>query len=202
MNNEDIFNDVICSTDHPKIKKYAKNFGIEVLDRPKSLSTDSSSSESSILHCLKFFKENNRQLPDFIFLFQPTSPFVNTEHINKIINKIQKNKSFDTILTISRVSHNNHAYNQRQIKGSFVDFIFKDERSKMYNKQTKPIFYKFGNLICLKTKSFLKNKKIFGAKNFWIEIPEKNSLDIESMEDVKYAEFLIDSGIIAKGKDQ
>jgi CMP-N,N'-diacetyllegionaminic acid synthase len=196
INNRDIFDDVICSTDHPKIKEYVESFEIEVLDRPEHLSKDSSSSESAILHCLDFLKKNHRNLPDFIFLFQPTSPFVNKEHIKKIINKIENTKNFESILTISRVSHNNHAFNQRKIKGDFVDFIFKSERSKMYNKQSKPNFYKFGNLICLKTEPFLKNRKVFGDKNLWIEIPEKNSLDIESIDDIKYAEFLIDSGIL------
>ena len=120
INSKGIFDDIICSTDHPKIKKYVETFGIEVLDRPKHLSEDSSSSESAILHCLDFLKINNRSLPDFIFLFQPTSPFVNKEHINKIINKIKKIKNFESILTISKVSHNNHAFNQRQIKGNFL----------------------------------------------------------------------------------
>lgn len=188
-----VFDKIICSTDNEKIKRYIKKFDIDYLCRPKSISRDSSSTESSILHCLNYLNKEKKYFPDLIFLFQPTSPFVMKEHINKLLDLAKDKEKFDSILTISKIQHNSHAYNQRYIFRNYVEFIFKKEREEMFNKQKKPKFYKFGNLICINTKSFLKTKKIFGKKNLWVEIEDKYSVDIETVEDLNYATYLIKS---------
>lgn len=195
---ENEFSDIICSTDNKKIKNYVQKSKVEVIDRPKSLSGDKSSTESAINHCLEYLKKKKRQLPDLIFLFQPTSPFVIPKHIKTILEISKKqNKDFDSILTISKVSHNNHAYNQRHINNEYVDFAFKKQREEKFNKQLKPKFFKFGNLICINTKSFLNSMKIFGNKNLWVEIPEKYSIDIETQEDLNFATYLIKNNSVS-----
>ena len=48
---------VVVSTDDPEISEISKNHGAEVVLRPGEISTDTSSSESALLHVLDFLKE-------------------------------------------------------------------------------------------------------------------------------------------------
>ena len=48
---------VVVSTDNYNIKKFAKKFFVDVVDRPKEISGDDSSSESAIIHALEYYNE-------------------------------------------------------------------------------------------------------------------------------------------------
>ena len=191
---KNIFDDVICSTDNLKIKQFVIKQGIEVIDRPNDISQDDSTTDSSIMHCINKMKKTKKKIPEIIVLFQPTSPFVIQDHIFGVLEKMIDNPNTDSVQTICKVDHHNHAYNQREIIKDNVNFIFKKKRLKYYNKQKKPDFYKLGNLICFKTKSFLKKNNIFGDNSLGYIIPEKYSMDIDSMEDVKQSNIYIKEG--------
>lgn len=187
-----MFDSIVCSTDNSSIKKYVKNYGITIVNRPKNISDDNSKTEESIKHYLKDYLEN--VLPEFIFLVQPTSPLIRKEDLIKLLSIIKENKKIDSVQTICKVKHHDHAFNQRLIKKKDVDFVFKELRKKFYNKQKKPEYFKFGNLVIFRTKSFLNNGSIFGKKSQFIEIPEKYCIDIDNREDIKLLDFLIKKG--------
>ena len=107
---------------------------------------------------------------------------------------IKKDNTIDSVQTICKVKHHEHAYNQRSLKGDFVEFVFKDLRKKFYNKQKKKEHFKFGNLVIFRTTSFLNTGSIFGDKSKYIEIPEKYCIDIDNKGDVEMLDFLFKKG--------
>ena len=187
-----VLDSIVCSTDHESIQSYVESFGIAVVPRPKSLSVDSSKTEESINHYLREYL--NDSLPEFIFLVQPTSPLTREEDYLKLLSMIKEYDLLDSAQTICKVKHHDHAINQRIIKDGYVDFVYKNLRKKFYNKQKKPEYFKFGNLVIFRTKSFLNDGSIFGKKSHFLEIPEKYCIDIDNREDIKLLNFLIRKG--------
>ena len=96
-----------------------------------------------------------------VSLLQPTSPFLKYQVLDQLIYKLNKSKIHNSIQTVFQIPHNYHAYNQRFIdkEKNQIDFVFKKERLKMFNKQTKPIFYKFSNCVVTKLnqQEFIEN---------------------------------------------
>ena len=58
--------------------------------RPKKLSTSKATSESVILHALKWYEKKN-SIVDFVILLQPTSPYRSKQTYFSCINKAKKN---------------------------------------------------------------------------------------------------------------
>ena len=73
-------------------------------------------------------KNSGYKLPEYFLLIQPTSVFIQKEHLNKIINKLKTNK-FKSAQTIIKVPHQFHAYNQRELFNTKVKFLFEKKKN-------------------------------------------------------------------------
>jgi CMP-N-acetylneuraminic acid synthetase len=84
---------IIVSTDDKEIADISKNWGAEVLDRPKKYATDTATTISVLQHAIK-------EIPghDIIVLLQPTSPLRANGMIDAAIEKFIKSKA-DTLAT-------------------------------------------------------------------------------------------------------
>lgn len=184
---------LICSTDNKKIKNYCLSKKIKVHDRSKKNSKDKSKSADVLYEVLNDFKKQFNFYPEFIILFQPTSPFILTDHIEKILTKLKNNKKLQTVQTISTFSHNFHAFNQRIFKNNRVKWAFKKQRILAHNKQLKPKYYKFGNLVAIRSMHILNKGDCFGNISSGIVIPRVYSYDLDTYDDISYGEYLINS---------
>lgn len=190
---------VYCSTDHEAIARCCSNGGIEVIERPASLGEDDTPVTEVILHVLETLYEMNGYMPGIVALLQPTSPFLLPEHINSCVAALMERPEADSAQTISPVFHNAHAYNQRVLEDGVVKFRFLEERRAAYNKQRKPKHYLFGNLVITRSRALLAGKDCFGDISVPIEIPRSYSLDVDTAEDLAYADYLIGTGRILLG---
>jgi|688.fasta_scaffold388667_2 CMP-N-acetylneuraminic acid synthetase len=188
--NKKIIKKIYCSSEDKKIQNFCKKYKIEIDYRDKSLSKDNTSTNEVIYDFIKRFILNEVPLPEFILLCEPTSPFLRSKDILDCCNKILKEKSLDSVQTVTKISSNSHAFNQRIIKNNLLNFYFNSKRKKMYNKQLKPSFYIHGNLRVFKTQSFLKYKNIFGKKSYSIIIPKLYAYDLDDKEDLKIFKIL------------
>ena len=62
----------------------------------------------------------------------------------------------------------------------------------MHNKQRKPKFYAYGNLIACKTKHFLKKKNFFVKPSFGYQIHNIYGFDV----DIENFQYSIDNKIV------
>ena len=185
---------IICSTDHQKIKSFCLAQGIEVHMRPKALSSDDTNVLDVLIFLLQQFQKAEGALPFAIALLQPTSPFTLTDHIDLCAQRLMENESANSAQTVSAFPHNYHAFNQRIIKDGSVAFQFSEERQKYYNKQTKPKFYVFGNLVVVRSAALLQRKEIFATPSMPNIIPFHYALDVDGPDDLELAEWYLMQG--------
>jgi CMP-N-acetylneuraminic acid synthetase len=87
---------VVVSTDDPVIRVTALEAGAEVVERPASISGDTASSESALLHALTAL-ECIGSVPERLVFLQCTSPFTSASQIDLVLKALddpQINSSF------------------------------------------------------------------------------------------------------------
>lgn len=171
---------IILSTDCDISINIAQKYKhIEIpFKRPSELSEDNSTSIDVVKHCLNFYKNKNIELPDYILILQPTSPQRTNKDINFVIEYLNKKNNYNSLTTVSKIKNmKNLLHEQKKINNIFYEngLIFalsiKDIFNN-YNKLRKDISLPYNNVIQL-------------------EYPENNIVDIDTIEDFKYVEFLI-----------
>ena len=188
---------IICSTDSEKISDYCNDCCIEVQSRPKKLSQDNIETIEVILYFLETLMSNEKTLPEFLVLLEPTSPFVTSNHIEMCINSLLSDLDADSAQTVTRTTSNAHAYNQRYHDDNGSHFLFINERKTCINKQSKPEFFIHGNVRVMRVSSLMKSKNLFGKKSIPIEIPRIDAMDVDGPADFILAERLIAAGLVS-----
>ena len=189
---------IICSTDNPIISSYCEKNSIEVQDRPDKLSGDNISTIDVIIYFLNQLLNSENSLPEYLVLLEPTSPFVNSEHIEMCIKALRSDLDASSAQTVARVSSNSHAYNQRYHDEGGSHFLFRNERKTSKNKQTKPEFFIHGNVRVMRVNELFKTEELFGKKSIPIEISRVDAMDVDGPTDFDLAERIIESGYLNK----
>ena len=118
-------------------------------------------------------------------------PFLLPAHIDECVSLLSNHIDSASIQTIGRIPHNFHAFNQRVVEDGYVRFRFQEERRVCYNKQKKPEFFMFGNLVITKTESLVKTMEVFAQPSLAYEIPHPYALDVDVPEDLELAEWYL-----------
>ncbi len=185
---------IICSTENNKIKSLCLEKNIEVHIRPKELAADDTNVLDVLIFLLEQFQKTEGILPFLIVLLQPTSPFTLSDQIDSCVHDLIESEFANSSQTVSEFPHNYHAFNQRIIEDGRVAFRFSKDRKKYYNKQTKPKFYIFGNLVVIRSSALLQRKEIFPIPSIPNVIPFHYALDVDGPEDLELAEWYLSQG--------
>lgn len=183
---------IYVSSDDPDILQEAwEHGGVETCTRPPHLTDGKSYPIIDVINDFlsNFLKSNH---PDAILLLQPTSPFVRSELINEATHVLQESPSINSVQTVCTVGHNSHAYNQRTTTDGGVTFVYPTQRRACYNKQLKPTFFTFGNLVLTRTDSILAGD-IFAHISYPLYISPYEAQDLDSEWEFKVAEALLNA---------
>ncbi|MBW1802914.1 MAG: acylneuraminate cytidylyltransferase family protein [Deltaproteobacteria bacterium] len=185
---------LVCSTDSKEIAGLCEKQGVEVMARPIELAQDHTHVVEVVIDVLSKLKSREGYVPFAVVLLQPTSPFVLPGHIDRCIEMLRQDQNAGSVQTITKFPHNYHAFNQRVINGNKVHFVFREERRQCYNKQKKPIFHCFGNIVVTRTQEIMEKKEIFAEPSLGLEIPFHYALDVDGPEDLEIAEWYLQKG--------
>ena len=189
-------NRIICSTENDAISKYCKSSQIEVHRRSPDLAKDDTPITPVLIDLLRHYQDAEGVVPLAIVLLQPTSPFVTSEQIDLCVDKLTENSIINSVQTVTPVSHNQHAYNQRMVVDERVKFRFEKERSLMFNKQKKPAYYSFGNLVVTRALAISADVGVFAEPSLPIEIPRQYSFDLDTQIDVAWGNYCLSNALV------
>jgi CMP-N-acetylneuraminic acid synthetase len=177
--NIEIVGEIYVTTDSKEIKDIALQFGAKVIDRPKELADEYSSTVSALKHVL----ENVESSFDDVILLQPTNP-LRPKNLLKEAYKKYLEKSYDSLMTVSRSEDKLG----KVVNEEFIPFNYKiGQRSQ----DLEPLYYENGLLYITKSSLILNNTII--TKNCYPYIVNHPyaRIDIDTITDFNYAEFLI-----------
>ena len=184
-------NRLILSTDNEEIANVGRSFGAEVpFIRPAELADDDTPDFQVFLHTIKWLKHQEKYEVDFAVWLRPTSPLREANDISQAI-KLIRDTGADSVRSVCKVEH--HPYWMKTIDENFTlnPIIAGSDESKYYRRQLLPdIFRLNGAVEVINVNSALKHNQLYGEDIRGYVMPVSRSLDIDTYEDLKYADFI------------
>jgi N-acylneuraminate cytidylyltransferase len=185
--------DICISTDDEKIIEIAEKEGLKIsFIRPDFLASDTATSYDVITHALNYYESIGKTY-DNVVLLQPTSPFRKTEHLKNAFSIY--NKDIDAVVSVCETQSNPYYVLFEENDNGFLK---KSKELTVTRRQDVPKVYEFtGSIYVLNVNSLKKHQNISEFKKIVkIETPHYYSVDIDTIEDWMYCEFIIEKGLL------
>lgn len=182
---------VIVSTEDKEIAEVAKAYGADVsFMRPMELATDNASSIHVVQHALKEIETIGNTIYDAIMLLQPTTPFRIANDINEAINKF-KSERCDSVISVVNVGGTHPARMKYIENGVLIDPPFSENYEGQNRQELIPMYIRNGAIYLTRKETILKNS-FKGDKSLALTMPELRSVNIDTLEDFEYAQWIFD----------
>lgn len=187
---------IVGSTEDTRIAEQFMALGAECDRRPIELASDDTPVVEVAREWLMRSRAGGQRLPDVLVLVQPTSPFLRSEDISRLLRALSVKPEAKSGQTIVACPHNAHSWNQRAFDDGLVRFVHAEERKHGYNKQSKPKRWLFGNLVAVRVSALLANEDFFAVPSVGIEIERPYDFDLDTAADLAVAEALLVRGVV------
>ena len=178
---------VIVSTDCKEIEDVAKKFGAKShFLRPEELALDNSKAIDNYLYTInRLNNEFEYNVKNFIVL-QPTSPLRAVEDIDGAI-ELFNHKKADSVVSYTEEHHPIEWHKHITEDGKFEN-IFNE---RLLNRQEyKPSYFPNGAIYVFNYE-LIKHNLYYSDNSYAHIMPRHRSVDIDTLEDFQYAEFLM-----------
>lgn len=186
--------DFIVSTDGHEIFEYAKSLGANVpFLRPNDLADDVISPMFAVLHAKDYMEKEGKNY-DAIMMLQPTAPFRKSEDIDGAITLLESTQADSVISVVDVGSY--HPARMKFLEGDrLIDPPFCEEYENQRRQELTPMYIRNG-AIYLTRKHVLESKSFKGKDcRAWI-MPWERSVNLDTIEDILYAEWLTERGLV------
>ncbi len=173
--------DIIVSTDSSEVEIIAKQMNVMVKKRSKELSGDNITLDSVVFDVAKDFDS------DYIISMQPTSPTLTVATLDSAIEYALSHE-VDTLISVINNPH---------LAWIEVDGIKKPAYKERLNRQYLPPYYVETGAFFISRKNVVTPSSRFGGHCDVFEIPETEAIDIDTFEDLKYAEAILNKQTVA-----
>jgi len=183
-------NKTVVSSESIEILEISKEWGAEVVERPKALACDETPSEPVITNVIETLRHEEY---DYIVFLQPTSPARSFKDIDNAIEQLLQTKASSSI-SVFEPKHT--LFKAFKLKSDgYITGLVDDKSSFMRRQDLAKTFMPNGAIYIVKVSSFCINRALLTDKCIPYIMDEKNSVDIDSMEDVQVFEALLRSGL-------
>ena len=163
------------STDCPDIKRVAIDLGCKVIDRPSSISKDSSKSDEALVH----FADNVDF--DILVFVQPTSPLITSQDINTGLEKMHE---CDSVFSVCK----EHWVPRWTLNVEPFDW---DINNRPMRQDIEEKYIENGAFYITTREQLVKNKLRYGGKMNVVEMPPHRSFQIDTPDDLLLIEKIV-----------
>ena len=190
--NIDVIEKIFVSTEDENISRIASAYGVDIIQRPKSLAQDDSSEWLAWQHAINWLEKRDDSFDVFLSL-PTTSPLRKKKDVTSCLDALD-NES-DVVIGITKANRSPWFNMVKQDKNKNLQLIIK-ENEKVHNRQEAPSAFDMTTVAYVTTPKFIKNSKgIFDGDVKGIEIAPERAIDIDSELDFEIAEFLMSKNI-------
>ena len=172
----------VISTDDRGIADVAKSLGAEVpFLRPADLAEDDTPDLPVIQHALEFFNWE----PELIVILRPTCPLRTAEDISQSIGLL-KSPETHSVRSVTLAEHS--PYWMYKVE---EDRLVKFAEGDYPRRQDLPQIYRLNGVVDATKASIVKKGSLYGDNIAPLIIEPERAIDIDTPQDLKIAEFLI-----------
>ena len=182
--------EVVISTDCKEIEEVAVKYGAKSpFLRPEHLATDNAKAVDNYIYVIdRINKEFGYDVKDFVVL-QPTSPLRKVEDIDGSI-ELFKGKNADSVISFTEEHHPIEWHKYITDEGKFEN-IFEE---RLINRQEIKKSYFPNGAVFVFDYELIKQGKYYSDNSYAYIMPRFRSVDVDTIEDFKYIEFLMKGG--------
>lgn len=186
---------VIVTTDSQEIAAVARDYGAEVpFMRPEYLADDNASAVDVYIHAVEYMmKDYSCDMQKFIVLL-PTAPLRDEKDIDDAVRKFRE-KNATTLISVTEADVPASWYYRMSGDGAIKNAGF-DRENTMRNRQMNDQYYIPNGAIYILDYQLLKNQRTYYTEDtLGYIMPRKKSIDIDSIDDFEYVEYLMNQRI-------
>jgi len=191
---------VIVSSDDPEILEVARHYGAETpFLRPEEYARDQTPDLPVFQHALQWLEENEGYRPEIIVQLRPTSPFRRVAHIDQAVYRLLERPDADAIRTVCIPFQNPYKMWQIGANGLMAPLL-QTEFEEPYNmpRQALPeVYWQTGYVDAAWTDTLMRQDSMTGRNILPLVIDPSEWVDIDSPDDWRRAERLLESGEIS-----
>jgi len=191
---------VIVSSDDPEILEVARHYGAETpFLRPEEYARDQTPDLPVFQHALQWLEENEGYRPEIIVQLRPTSPFRRVAHIDQAVYRLLERPDADAIRTVCIPFQNPYKMWQIGANGLMAPLL-QTEFEEPYNmpRQALPeVYWQTGYVDAAWTDTLMRQYSMTGRNILPLVIDPSEWVDIDSPDDWRRAERLLESGEIS-----
>ena len=178
--------DICVSTDDEEIIRLVEDYGLKVpFRRPDELARDGSGTYEVILHALDYYAAQGVNY-DVVVLLQPTSPFRTGVHIREAMQLYTPN--CDMVVSVAEARSNPYYVMFQEDRDGFLKHLLE---ANFTRRQDCPIVYEYNGAVYVMNVAALRAKPLSTfTRNKKYVMPASASIDLDTLDDWKYAEFL------------
>jgi CMP-N-acetylneuraminic acid synthetase len=191
---------VLVSTDDDEIAAVARQYGAETpFLRPEAISQDNTADLPVFQHALQWLEENEGYQPEIVVQLRPTSPLRRVWHIDQAVYQLLAHPEADAIRTVCVPFQNPFKMWKIDPDGLMQPLIHTEYR-EAYNmpRQLLPeVYWQTGYVDAAWRDTILEKDSMTGEHILPLVIPPNDWIDIDSPDDWRRAERLLESGEIS-----
>lgn len=186
---------LILSTDDPAIAEVAKKYGCEVpFMRLAELAKDTTPHLPVIQHAVKWLKDNENYVPDYVAILQPTAPLRQPWHLKEAFEMLQKSGA-DSVVSLSEIPGHNNPMWAVKVENGLASLLVTNEPlyKRISRRQSLPPAYTQNGAVYIFKTGLLNTAKpnLYGEKTAGYVMDKKYSINIDTLEDWSKAEKLL-----------
>jgi len=190
---------VIVSTDDKEIAEIARNYGAETpFIRPEEFARDNTPDLPVFIHALEWLKSEEGYKADIVVQLRPTSPLRRVDHIDAAVSRLVENPGADAARTVCIPFQN--PYKMWRIgpdgfmKPVGIDLGIPVEPYNQPRQMLPEVYWQTGYVDAAWADTILTKNSMTGDRILPIVIDPSEWVDIDSPDDWRRAEMLIESG--------
>jgi CMP-N-acetylneuraminic acid synthetase len=185
----------ILSTDSKKYADEGKKYGLQVpFLRPKFLSSDNATAIDTMIHSLQESEKVFNIKFDILLIIEPTSPFRVPLDIENTCKELILN-DVDSVVCVSPLDAKYHPGKSLTLQNGVLKHYEKKGESITARQQLETVYARNGICYAITKQSLLNNKAIVTDKTRAFVV-DRYIVNIDETIDIKWAEFLIQSGFV------
>ena len=190
---------VLVSTDDEEIARIARQYGAETpFLRPAELAQDDTPDLPVFQHALAWLEENEGYTPQIVVQLRPTSPFRRVWHVDQAVLRLLEHPEADSIRTVC-IPFQNPYKMWRIAPDGFMRPLLQSEFDEPYNmpRQLLPeVYWQTGYVDAAWSDTIMVKNSMTGERILPLVIPPEDWIDIDTPNDWRQAERLLESGEI------
>jgi CMP-N-acetylneuraminic acid synthetase len=155
--------------------------------RPPEISTDTATTIDVVLHALDWYENQYNRGPAFVAVLQPTSPFRREGMLRDAVAILMKAPSVAAVVAMSKL----------HVTANYL-YTGTDDLRRVSNAP-ETAYEPCGSIYLARTSAFRSQRSLYCTPLRALLVGACEAIDIDSEEDLNFAQALVDSGVIPQG---